>query len=277
MPESPEVKRSSEELDFILSNAILHDIKVIGGKFERSPPVGLSEIKSLLPLKFKGVSSKGKMLIFDFIPKDEETKEEIMRMFAGLGMVGQFLFEKRPGASIEFTLSNTLEDKTTMYFTDHRRFGNVSFSRFDLSAKLAPDVFTIPLEDFLIRSKDYRKRTSLSVYETLMNQEKVCSGIGNYVVAETLYRAKVSPHRLFKELTDDELVRIHESVQFIVNYSYEFQGMSIRAYISPNGEKGEFKTFLQVYSKKKTPKGETVQCDKSKGDRSIWWVPSVQK
>lgn len=269
MPEGPEVKSSVDYLDFVLANTTLLGVSVIGGKFKKKPPKGLDKVR--FPLVFKDVKSKGKMLIFSF-------KDTNMKMFAGLGMTGQFRFSKDAHSAIQFNLvAPPGPFGNVMYYTDSRRFGNIEFSEDDLSAKLAPCILGgLTLPQFMERAK--KLKTKRIIYAVFMDQQAVCSGIGNYLIAEILYYAGVNPHREFNTLNDEELRLIHEGAVKIAQMSYEKKGTSIISYVNPDGEKGAYSNFLQVYRKTHTPKGELVVADKVKGcnGRTVWWVPEVQ-
>lgn len=219
------------------------------------------------------------MLIFEF--KDTE-----MKMFAGLGMTGQFVFESDAHAGLEFELEAPPPYPTTMYFADMRRFGNVSFTKVDESARIAPSILdcgehvkAITQEEFLTRGKALQKRTSRDVVAVLMDQTEktgVCSGIGNYLLAEILYHSRVNPFRRFDSLTEEELIRIHRHALRIAADSFANQGMTVSDFISPTGETGKYQQFLHVYSRKKTPDGDTVVPVKGSHGRTIWWVPTKQ-
>lgn len=265
-PEGPEVRITADELDFVLSGAWLKKVTVIGGKFVKTPPPGLDSLQ--YPLRFQSVHAKGKMLIFSF----QDTK---MKMFAGLGMTGQFTFTQTSHSHLQFDLDIPPPYSPVMFYTDSRRFGNVSFSEQDLSARLAPSIFEIEEKEFLARAG--KVRTKKDILSVLMDQEKLCSGIGNYLVAETLYAAKISPFRPFASLSASELGRIHQEARNIAEMSYLNSGLSIESFTLPNGEEGYFKSFLQVYSQVETPQGEKVVPALGSHGRTIWWVPTAQK
>lgn len=265
-PEGPEVKITAEYLDFVLAQAKLTKVTVLGGKFSKTPPSGLNTLR--YPLVFDNVISKGKMLIFSF-------QQEGVKMFAGLGMTGQFTFEKTPHSHLQFDLEIPEPFPSVMYYTDPRRFGNVNFSIQDMSAKLAPDIFTIEEKEFIARAK--KVRTKKDVLSILMDQEKVCSGIGNYMVAEILYASNVSPFRPFSSITEQELSTICNEGKRIAMLSFQSHGLSIQDFTLPNGEFGGFKPYLQVYSKAETPEGHKVKAEIGSHGRTIWWDPIRQK
>ncbi len=266
MPEGPEVKITAEYLHGRLHGCVLLHLKVIGGKFLKIPPEGLERVK--FPLTFEKVECKGKMLIFSF-------RDTPLRLFAGLGMTGQFLFRKAPHSALEFGLSNSSAIQS-MFFVDMRRFGNVSFSTRDLSLAIAPSILHgITEEEFLSRAVSLR--TKRDVVSVLMDQKAVCSGIGNYLLAETLYAAQIDPFREFKNLSELEWELIRIAAVRVATHSYQHQGVTISDFVAPDESEGKFQSQLQVYGRKLTPRGETVVAQRGSHGRTIWWVPSVQK
>lgn len=270
MPESPEVQLMAEELNFYLSEVSLIDIS---GHF----------LNIQLPLKFKGVRCHGKLLIFDF--HDTEIK-----MYAGLGLTGKFIFESNPHCTLEFHLESPPEFPKIMFFSDMRRFGNVSFSTEDQTLRLAPCILEnsvppISQSLFYTRAKALQSRTSRDVVSVLMDQTSktgVCSGIGNYLLSEILYHSGINPFRKFSTLNQEEIFRIHREALRISKESYEHGGMDeffVRKTGGLRGLRGlsGYRRFLHVYSQKKTPQGETVVAEKGSHGRTVWWVPEKQR
>jgi formamidopyrimidine-DNA glycosylase len=109
-----------------------------------------------------------------------------------------------------------------------------------------------------------------------MNQS-VISGIGNYLKAEILYAAKISPHRLCKDLTEEEIKLIAEKSFEITNASYQSGGATIMTYRDENNEKGLYSRRFMVYNHKTDPKGNKVIKETTTDKRSTYWVPEVQK
>lgn len=277
MPESPEVRLMAEELNFYLSDVYLRDIRVLSGNF----------LKIQLPLKFKGVRCHGKLLIFDF--HDSEIK-----MYTRLGLTGKFIFESDSHCTLEFHLESPPEFPKIMFFSDMRRFGDVSFSIEDKSMLLAQCILgntsspSISQSIFYTRAKALQSRTSRDVVSVLMDQTSktgVCSGIGNYLLSEILYHSGINPFRKFSTLNQEEIFRIHHEALRISKESYDHQGMdefSVRKVEGTRetrgtGEVRGYRRFLHVYSREKTPQGETVVAEKGSHGRTVWWVPEKQR
>ena len=78
-----------------------------------------------------------------------------------------------------------------------------------------------------------------------MNQ-KLVSGIGNYLKAECLYASRISPHRACDSLSDEEIDLLFENCKTIIRRSYELGGATISSYRQPNGGDGMFSRRFAV-------------------------------
>ena len=133
-----------------------------------------------------------------------------------------------------------------------------------------------------------------------MKQDKkdaLFSGIGNYLVAEILYDAKISPYRTIGSLSDNEIKSLSHSIKYLTKLSYynnndgymlsfgEYSKLH-KKYIDDGilpvfhtdvklDKNDEFK--IKVYRQTKDPDGNTVEKDEdiNKG-RTFHWVKNVQ-
>ena len=108
-----------------------------------------------------------------------------------------------------------------------------------------------------------------------MNQS-VVSGIGNYIKAEALYRAKISPHRLVKEISDESLLLLFNSVKDIMNESYQLQGNTFNTYRNFQSGGGNFSSMLRVYRQDVDSNGYEVVKEKTLDGRTTHWVKEIQ-
>ena len=108
-----------------------------------------------------------------------------------------------------------------------------------------------------------------------MDQKNV-SGIGNYLKAECLYDAKISPHRFCCDITTEESNRLFDSCRRIIQLSYQTGGATIKNYRKPNGKKGLYSQRFAVYNQKTAPCGNEVIKEKTLDKRTTHWCPIRQ-
>ena len=119
-----------------------------------------------------------------------------------------------------------------------------------------------------------------------MDQTKT-SGIGNYILAEALYRARVHPFARVGDLDEEMIADLYTEIRDISNHSFASQqeGMQTRAkrakgcgagYIHSGSSSRQFEFKLLVYGQKSDPLGHRVRREEGAHGRTIHWVPEVQ-
>jgi formamidopyrimidine-DNA glycosylase len=267
MPEGPEVKRIGESLAERISLRTLKEIKILSGRYDKKPPENFDEICAQLPVQVAGPGVHGKFIFI--ILKNKWS------IWNTLGMTGGWSQEKKKHSRIEFVL-----DDGSIFFNDQRNFGTVKFVDdgkllVDKLRSLGPDMLAadVPDSEFLKIMRRYQKKT---LPEVLMNQRAI-AGVGNYIKAEALYLAELSPHRTIESLSDSEIAKLNESIRNVMKESFSSGGATIRTYSGFNDETGEYGSRFIVYNQSKDPAGNQVVKEKTKDNRTTHWVPSVQK
>ena len=106
--------------------------------------------------------------------------------------------------------------------------------------------------------------------------QKVLAGVGNYIKAEALYRAGISPHRVNSSLTDEELARLNKETKWVIRASYASRGARISTYELPDGSTGTYNFKFLVYRRKVDPEGHRVVREETRDKRTTHWVPERQ-
>nr|3A45_A Chain A, Formamidopyrimidine-DNA glycosylase [Acanthamoeba polyphaga mimivirus]3A45_B Chain B, Formamidopyrimidine-DNA glycosylase [Acanthamoeba polyphaga mimivirus]3A46_A Chain A, Formamidopyrimidine-DNA glycosylase [Acanthamoeba polyphaga mimivirus]3A46_B Chain B, Formamidopyrimidine-DNA glycosylase [Acanthamoeba polyphaga mimivirus] len=287
MPEGPEVALTADILEKYFKGKTLEYIDFISGRYSKSEPEGYDDFIANLPLKVSNVDTKGKFLWFElFDPNDKSNKWYIWNTFGLTGMWS--LFEaKYTRAVLSF------DNELMAYFSDMRNFGTFKFSNSEKELKrklneLGPDFLKNDDID-ISKIKKYKQ----PIVALLMDQKKIGSGLGNYLVAEILYRAKIDPHKLGSNLTDQEIENLwywikyetklaydSNHIGYMVNLENESSKIGRKNY-HPNIHPTEKEFDFLVYRKKKDPNGNKVIADKiigsGKNKRTTYWAPAIQK
>lgn len=268
MPEGAEVKIIAEGLAHALTNKTITKVEILSGRYEKKVPDGWDELQSALPLKVIGGGCHGKFIFALF---DNERY-----LWSTLGMTGVW-------SPIEYKHARVLietQDGTKLYFSDMRNFGTLKFvigkqAMLKKLKSLGPDMLSgeVPAELFKDRMLTKKSRT---IAQNLMDQKLVC-GVGNYVKAEALYHARISPHRVTSTLTDDEFARLNDACQKVLKDSYDMGGSTIRTYKTFDGKEGGYSSQFCVYGQEKDPLGYDVVREETKDKRTTHWVPELQK
>jgi formamidopyrimidine-DNA glycosylase len=280
MPEGPELRVDAEQLDFFLAGRTLKSIELINALFENKCE-GLDELRGALPLVVDRVRSRAKKL-FIFLKSVNNTPQWVI--FMTYGMTGKISCDKEEHSHLQFRMSHSHVGFDEFFYTDPRRIGS-------FEASCDPEDFTIHVEDFakpivfgyreegfdpITRDEfDAKIKAGKNGYlaSRLMNQHAICSGIGNYVLSESLYEAGLDPFICCNELNESKLDSLWNAIHKVMITSYEHGGMSHVNYVNPSGSKGTFGNHCKVYDKEgQTIDGYKIHSCKGSHGRTIWFT-----
>lgn len=272
MPELPEVARTALSLNQKIKNSELTEMIIHSGRYSRhGAPKGFVELEADLPAKVEKVEFYGKLIVFSFIGKSGKP----WYMWNTLGMSGGWRTEHSKHGHVELRTTHG-----SVFFTDARNFGTIritdSWEETQRKVKsVGPNHLNDQISDELFEQR-LMKRSEDTLAEVLMDQSLI-GGIGNYIKAEVLYRAKLSPNRRVKELTKSDFSNLNRYTKEVVESSFDNRGATIRTYDGMDGEDGDFVFEFKVYGRKVCEAGYPVVREVTLDGRTTWWCPSIQK
>ncbi len=143
-------------------------------------------------------------------------------------------------------------DDSQLYFNDQRKFGWIKMtpkSQID-SDPLLKSMGTEPLSvDFTFeefRSKIGHRRSPVKA--ALLDQHNM-AGIGNIYADESLHLAKIHPLTKPLDLSEAELIRLHQAIIKILSSGIEHGGTTLRDYINHEGESGDYLVVARVFDR----------------------------
>lgn len=265
MPEASECRLMTEYLNKLLKNKCIRSWTFLSGQYDNKnkSPKGFEDFEKNLPLLVESVKCKGKFIYFTLY--NEYNNFYILH---SLRMTGRW--QNYYDKYCKWVL--VLDDDEKLWFRNPRCLATLEFSTSkqvldDYIQNLGPDILTPSFSLKKWRELCY-KYSKKNITAFLMNQS-VISGCGNYIKAEALYYAGISPLRKVGSLTDVESEKLYEGVRIIPRLSYNANGVSIKDYADENGCKGGF--VLKVYGHKKAKRTKTAD------GRTTYWFPSKQK
>jgi len=269
MPEGPECRQYAEALAKRVSGRKLVGIDILSGRYSDKHPTGMEEILHEMPIQVVGAGVHGKFVYI--ILQDEWS------LWNTLGMTGSWSDTPRAHPRVRLTLDNG-----DIYFNDDRNFGTLKFvkGKFQLIQKLkslGPDILAEDITDgeFILR---FRKNNDWQITTAMMNQS-VVAGIGNYIKAEALWLARISPHRRVSELSDGQLSLLYSSINSIMKESYKTGGTTINSYEKidkADNTDDDFSRRFLVYNQKTDPDGNKVVRETTEDQRTTHWCPGIQ-
>lgn len=168
-------------------------------------------------------------------------------------------------------------------FNDARRFGAMDLMPTGQAAEhmllkgLGPEPFGNDFNEPYLAGRLKGRRTPIKA--ALLDQ-RIVAGLGNIYVAETLYRARISPLRLAGDLSEAQAHALVPIIREVLADAIEAGGSSLRDFRQANGELGYFSKHFQVYDREgegcETPGCPGTIIRTVQSGRSSFWCPACQ-
>ena len=311
MPEGPECKVHAESLHTMFAGS--HELvsaAILSGRYYEgnvdansnlqgrprqagrgAPPENWAALEELLPATVEAVSSRGKFIWWTM--RGGMQQERQWTFWSTLGMTGSWSLRRNAHSRVAIGLrAKDGHDHCNLYYNDQRNFGTLTVCIDDgkLEEKLASlgppwlgngadeNGNGLSCDDFLevVQRQCKGKRSrAVAVAKFLMDQKKT-SGVGNYILSEALYRARVWPWASCGDLSEDEWRDLHAAVANVINLSYASQKASVVDGVSTT--RGNFNFRLLVYRQEMAGDERGLRVQKSEGPhgRAVFWVPQLQ-
>lgn len=252
MPEGPEVKTLVTEMGRYIGTSKLLDIEFVDDSYRQRFD---GQNRYYRPL------CQGKFIYWE--SKDSEVYKFIWQT---LGLAGWVYDSEKDYCRYIMHF----EDGKSLYYCDPRKFGKLYANKSvgDTLAKfntLGP----CPLRSFSpeLYAQDMHRRldnyqTKRTVAQVLLDQKYFC-GVGNYLKSEILYECGISPHRPWNSLAGKDIGALID----------ETYNLSRTFYLYSDQPK---ELMQKVYRKETDPNGHKVYAEKTKDNRTSYWVPALQ-
>ena len=107
-------------------------------------------------------------------------------------------------------------------FIDPRKFGRIrlaaSVEAYRKAKKLGPDALTISVAE--LQAKISPRKTIL---KPLLLDQALTAGLGNWIVDDVLFQAKIHPERLGNSLTGKEFKALHKAMQHVLTTAVQHE------------------------------------------------------
>lgn len=269
-PEGVEIRIFANRLNFSCKGCKMQSIKIVRGPYkenEKKRYVQFREqVETFEPHRVTKVKSKGKWLYFKL------NGPSYAALGVHHGMEGSWCTNP-DNKHIILEIEISAEHKTSkkIYFQDSRRFGTFLLLTQDQLNKeldkIGPDIFRMTFEEF-DKSLETKRIQQHRLCEVLMDQ-KIISGIGNYLRADIMYLAKIDPKTEIRDLSDKNKERLYKAIRKVSRTSYK-AGSTTVGYYESAIHSGNYKPL--VYQKTICPKGKNVENFKDKNGRTVYYV-----
>ena len=270
MPELPEVEITCIGLQPILQKSI-KSIVVRNSSLRWPIP---SHLKKTLPnQKILAIKRRAKYILIQF---------EKAQLMIHLGMSGRLELLKKDVSPqkhdhVDIQFQNT---RNILRYTDPRRFGSIHWIDGDVNqhfliSKLGPEPLEELFTDKYLFSKLQNKKTTI---KNIIMDSHIVVGVGNIYASESLFKAKVIPTRMAKDVSLNECKKIVKYIKETLHKAIELGGSSLRDFYNVNGQSGYFQQTYAVYGRKGKPCRACKSIIESKiiAQRSSFYCPKCQ-
>jgi len=262
MPELPEVETIRQDLLPVVKGRVIQRVEVVDARSLKG--ISAKEIKRELPgEKILDIERRAKYLLF----KLASGKFLVIH----LGMTGRLLFSPDDWVKVIFYLSKN----KVLYFSDARLFGKVRLYPHYPNLRLGPE----PLSPEFTAESFYQllQKRKAAIKLVLLDQ-KFLAGIGNIYAQEALFRAGIHPKRPAKNLSKEEVRKLHKAIKEVLSEALGYRGTSDSWYVDARGKKGAFQFRLRVYGREGEPclKCKTKIRRMVMGNRGTYYCPKCQ-
>lgn len=300
MPEVMEIRKYADFINHLFKGKKLSNINIINGRYKKHDAFDSYElIKKALPLKLLNVKTKGKFIYWEL--------EKGFYLLNTLGLSGGWAWQKTTNSKYQVPQLLEYVDKTKIesyllraisHINVEFIFGDEKLAFFDMlsfgTLKVINNLKTLQSKLNTIGPDIMDEDTTLDVFTSriklnsnidkeigvvLMNQ-KLISGIGNYIRADTLWLAKINPFKKVSKLTDGEIKTLFHSLKVITWGNYN-RNWAIKHKIINKGDKipHDYKRDFFVYREEKDIYSNPIvkeELYEGSQKRFIYWVKGYQ-
>jgi len=268
MPELPEVETIKNDLTPQIVGRVFTDVKLSWPKAVRE--TAPDEFRSrLIGQTIVGLERRGKYLIFRLSGGEA--------LILHLRMSGALLLRSPSDADGFVRTVFSLDNGQELRFSDVRKMGMIWLVKDvrEVTDKLGPEPFDAAFTP-QVMAQGLSKR-SAPIKSVLMDQSFI-AGLGNIYADEALFEAKIYPLKRAKELSHQDVKRLHKAIREVLDQAIAHRGTSISNYVDPAGQRGSNQYHLRL------PRHEGSPCKVCNtpiqrlrlGGRSSYFCPRCQ-
>ncbi|HTK79686.1 MAG TPA: bifunctional DNA-formamidopyrimidine glycosylase/DNA-(apurinic or apyrimidinic site) lyase [Rhizomicrobium sp.] len=290
MPELPEVETVRMGLQPVLEGLRLTHVETRRGDLRVPFPTNFA--KRLTGRKVKRLWRRAKYLLADL--DDGETMVIHLGMSGRMSVyaeggerkLGQYVYDAATSGAGHGKHDHVVfetDAPARIVFTDPRRFGLMALLATDKleNTALFKGLGIEPLSGQF--SADYLRKVlngKKTPIKSALSDQRVIAGLGNIYVCEALFRAKISPKRLAKNISEKSAASLVAAVKSVLRDAIKAGGSSLRDHKRVDGALGEFQHRFAVYDREGKPCpngcGGTVKRIVQSG-RSTFYCPKCQR
>ncbi len=251
MPELPEVETIKLGLQKYLVGHRIERVDV------RLPKLVHGDVKNIIGGKVIDVRRFGKGLVID-LDNDYSIAIHIkltgQLIYRSPNLKNKVKLSKKVGEGLPNSRTHVifeLDKGGLLYYNDLRQFGWI---RIVESGKLKDEKFfkdlgPEPLKDLTLEIfQKIVSSSSISIKPLMMDQKKI-GGIGNIYANDALFDAGIDPKRKAKNLSEDEIKKLYDSILKVLKLGLKTGGASELNFVNVLGGEGGYQKHFLVYGR----------------------------
>lgn len=310
MPEGIEIRKFVSMISTFVVGHDIVEINILQGRYKKKIFDGYKTLHDHLPLNIKSCNCKGKAIYLELY---NVTNDKTIWLFNTLGLTGGWIISNIKTKDLQqyttlthngniYIYPNVLEGSTNaikhlniefildnaarLYFYDQLSFGTLTVfnTQTQLDAKLkliGPDIMD-DTTTFEIFKQRLCKKTNLDkpIGNVIVNQ-KLISGIGNYLRADALWLSKISPFRKLRDITTDaELLLLYKNIRMLMWSEYDHKkGLEKQIISSDYKSPSHYGRTFFIYQESTDIHGNKVEKKElyeGSQKRFVYFVPTIQ-
>jgi formamidopyrimidine-DNA glycosylase len=315
MPEVIEIKKYADFLKKHLKNKNIEEFNIKKGRYKKHGPFNLYDtLRENIPIKVIDIKTKGKFLyiildknfyIFSTLGltggwvfyKNSNNSINLTLNNKILLKENRFKFPKM----IDYIQNNKLKqykkialnnlnieikiNNGSIYYYDSLSFGTMKIinTKEELDSKLktiGPDIMDLETTYYIFKEQLMKKIYQEKVIGIVLMNQKIISGIGNYLRSDILWLSKISPYRKVKDLSEDELKLLYKNTRLLTwgDYNYK-EALKLKIITKKDKLPKDYERNFFVYKMDYDIYGNKIIKEPlytGKEKRFIYWIPSIQ-
>lgn len=291
MPEGPEVLIDTTWLRLNFINYKLLNIRHdVVSRYNKEKIENLDTLRRILPLTIIDICNRGKLIIF--------VLEQGWYITSNLAMSGDWTLQPTKHSNLWLELKSKVQCHLEsmillLFFDDQRHMGRLNIFDYNgLQEKfkvVGPDLLAHKVGSFnqnlnpiypnlleIWHTKLLNPRLKETNIVDFLTDQKHFSGLGNYLRAEILYQARISPFRKLQDLSEIDRINLLIICMNVLEKAYNAGGKTFSTYRNPFQQTGKFETIIYDNSSGTDPYGNPIIVSPTKTEQKIRWCPAIQ-
>ncbi|CEM27244.1 unnamed protein product [Vitrella brassicaformis CCMP3155] len=278
MPELPEVERARRLAAAALEGKVVKEARTTEDEIVFDGVDHAEFARRMTGKRIVKIGRKGKQLWFECDKAPHPTFHFGMTgSFAVKG--GEVAYYKSFSVDTEnwppkfWKVELEMDDGTLFAFMNIRRLGRIRLLDDPLSHKSISELGFDPLTEMMPVSDFVSaiRRRHAPIKAVLLDQS-LAAGVGNWIADEVLYQARVHPGTVGSVMTDEEITRVHDSLDNVIRTACDANADSDKF---PQSWLFHYRWSVKDAGNAKDANNQTIKFEKV-GGRTSAYVPAVQ-